>query len=152
MPKQIRSWGQQQGTNCKSKQCNEHAWPAACAKSPLSHTPNAFEVSSRPPTRYSKSCYMRYMMADWHCVHSSPPLISNSGNFRGFGGLWANSQGAPKGRQQKGETGPGTHIFADFCRFLARSVNQGILESQICAENRRKPQVSPICYLPLARS
>ena len=26
-------------------------------------------------------------------------------------------QGAPKGRQQKGETGPGTHIFADFCRF-----------------------------------
>ena len=24
------------------------------------------------------------------------------------------SQGAPKGRQQKGETGPGTHIFTDF--------------------------------------
>ena len=26
-----------------------------------------------------------------------------------------NTQGAPKGRQQKGETGPGTQIFADFC-------------------------------------
>ena len=60
-------------------------------------------------------------------------------------------QGAPKGRQQKGETGPRTHIFADFCRFSlisARSVDQGIWESQICrkpqifAGNRRKPQIS----------
>ena len=51
-------------------------------------------------------------------------------------------QGVPKGRQQKGETGPGTHIFADFHWFsaLSLSVNQGIRESQICAENRRKPQ------------
>ena len=49
-------------------------------------------------------------------------------------------QGAPEGRQQKGETGPGTHIFADFCRFslilgsLCKSRDLGV------AENRRKPQ------------
>ena len=72
-------------------------------------------------------------------------------------------QGAPKGRQQKGETGPGTHIFADFRWFSARSVNQGIWESQISqktAGNRRFSQetaanrrflqkpVSPICCFP----
>ena len=57
------------------------------------------------------------------------------------------NQGAPKGRQQKGETGTGTHIFADFRRFSlnvsarSESVNQGIWESQICAESRRKPQI-----------
>ena len=74
------------------------------------------------------------------------------------------SQGAPKGRQQKGDTGPGTHIFADFCRFslifgsLCKLRDLGV--AQICAENRRKPQifagnrrcwqkpVSPICCLP----
>ena len=51
-------------------------------------------------------------------------------------------------------------IFADFRWFSARSVNQGIWESQICAGNGRKPQifagnrrkpqkpVSPICCLP----
>ena len=35
-----------------------------------------------------------------------------------------------EGRQQKGETGPGTHIFADVCRFslIFGSVNQGIWE------------------------
>ena len=49
-------------------------------------------------------------------------------------------QGAPKGRQQKGETGPGTHIFADFCRFslifgsLCKSRDLGV------ADLRRKPQ------------
>ena len=59
-------------------------------------------------------------------------------------------QGA-RGRQQKGETGPGTHIFADFRRFSARSVNQRIWESQICAENRRFLQkaVSLLLGFPL---
>ena len=53
-------------------------------------------------------------------------------------------QGAPKGRQQKGETGPGTHIFADFCRFslifgsVCKSRDLGVTD---CAENRRKPQI-----------
>ena len=69
-------------------------------------------------------------------------------------------QGAPKGRQQKGETGPGTHIFADFCIFslifasLYKSRYLGVADSrrkpQETAENRRflqKP-VSPICCLP----
>ena len=57
-----------------------------------------------------------------------------------------------------------SQIFADFRWFSARSVNQGIWESQICAENRRKPQIFagnrrktadfcrnrflPICCLP----
>ena len=50
------------------------------------------------------------------------------------------NQGAPKGRQQKGETGPGTHILADFCRFslifgsLCKSRDWGV------ADLRRKPQ------------
>ena len=52
----------------------------------------------------------------------------------------APNQGAPKGRQQKGETGPRTHIFADFCRFslisgsLCKSRDLGV------ADLRRKPQ------------
>ena len=60
-------------------------------------------------------------------------------------------QGAPKGRQQKGETGPGTHIFADFCRFLlifgslCKSRDLGVADlrrkPQIFAGNRRKPQI-----------
>ena len=60
-------------------------------------------------------------------------------------------QGAPKGRQQKGETGPGMDIFADFCRFsvisgsLCKSRDLGVVENrrkpQICAGNRRKPQI-----------
>ena len=51
-----------------------------------------------------------------------------------------NFQGAPKGRQQKGETGPRTHFFADFCRFslifgsLCKSRDLGV------ADFRRKPQ------------
>ena len=50
------------------------------------------------------------------------------------------SQGALKGRQQKGETGPGTYIFVDFCRFslifgsLCKSRDLGV------ADLRRKPQ------------
>ena len=69
-------------------------------------------------------------------------------------------QGAPKGRQQKGETGPGTHIFADFCRFslifgsLCKARDLGVADlrrkPRIFAGNRRflqKP-VSPICCLP----
>ena len=58
-------------------------------------------------------------------------------------------QGAPKGRQQKGETGPGTNIFAD--RFslifgsLCKSRHLGVADSrrkpQIFAGNRRKPQI-----------
>ena len=54
--------------------------------------------------------------------------------------LNAKVQGAPKGRQQKGETGPGTHIFADFCRF-------SLIFGSLCksrdlggADLRRKPQ------------
>ena len=60
-------------------------------------------------------------------------------------------QGAPKGRQQKGETGPGTRIFADFCRFslifgsLCKSRDLGVADlrrkPQIFAGNRRKPQI-----------
>ena len=60
------------------------------------------------------------------------------------------SQGAPKGRQQKGETGPGTHIFADFCRFslifgsLCESRDLGVADlrrkPQETADFRRKPQ------------
>ena len=70
------------------------------------------------------------------------------------------AQGALKGRQQKGETGPGTHIFADFCRFslifgsLCKSRDLGVADlrrkPQIFAGNRRflqKP-ASPICCLP----
>ena len=34
-----------------------------------------------------------------------------------------------------------SQIFADFRWFSARSVNQGIGEAQICAENHRKPQI-----------
>ena len=78
----------------------------------------------------------------------------------------AQAQGAPKGRQQKGETGPGTHIFADFCRFslifgpLCKSRDLGVADlrrkPQETADFRRKPQktavflqkpVSPICCL-----
>ena len=61
-----------------------------------------------------------------------------------------NVQGAPKGRQQKGETGPGTHIFADFCRFslifgsLCKSRDLGVADlrrkPQETADFRRKPQ------------
>ena len=61
------------------------------------------------------------------------------------------NQGAPKGRQQKGETGPGTHIFADFCRLslifgsLCKSRDLGVADlrrkPQIFAGNRRKPQI-----------
>ena len=73
-------------------------------------------------------------------------------------------QGAPKGRQQKGETGPGTHIFADFCRFslifgsLCKSRDLGVADlrgkPQETADVRRKPQIfagnrrKPICCLP----
>ena len=75
-------------------------------------------------------------------------------------------QGVPKGRQQKGETGPGTHIFADFCRFsqifgsLCKSRDLGVADlrrkPQETADFRRKPQktadfcrnrFSPICCL-----
>ena len=60
-------------------------------------------------------------------------------------------QGAPKGRQQKGETEPRTHIFADFCRFslifgsLCKSRDLGVADfrrkPQIFAGNRRNPQI-----------
>ena len=60
------------------------------------------------------------------------------------------TQGAPKGRQQKGETGPGTHIFADCCRFslifgsLCKSRDLGVADlrrkPQETADFRRKPQ------------
>ena len=60
-------------------------------------------------------------------------------------------QGAPKGRQQKGETGPGTHIFADFRRFLlivgslCKSRDLGVADlrrkPQETADFRRKPQI-----------
>ena len=69
--------------------------------------------------------------------------------------LHIDSQGAPKGRQQKGETGPGTHIFADFCRF-------SLIFSSLCksrdleADFRRKPQIyADFCrnrFLPFAVS
>ena len=77
------------------------------------------------------------------------------------------NQGAPQGRQQKGETGPGTHIFADFCRFslifgsLCKSRDLGVADlrrkPQETADFRRKPQKTadfcrdrflPICCLP----
>ena len=60
------------------------------------------------------------------------------------------SQGALKGRQQKGETGPGTHLFADFCRFsliffsLCKSRDLGVADlrrkPEETADFRRKPQ------------
>ena len=60
-------------------------------------------------------------------------------------------QGAPKGRQQKGEIGSGTHIFADFCRFslifgsLCKSRDLGVADlrgkPQETADFRRKPQI-----------
>ena len=80
--------------------------------------------------------------------------------------LRALSQGAPKGRQQKGETGPGTHIFADFCRFslifgsLRKSRDLGVADlcrkPQETADFRRKPQkTADFCrnrFLPFAVS
>ena len=76
------------------------------------------------------------------------------------------SQGAPKGRQQKGETGPGTHIFADFCRSslifgsLCKSRDLGVADlrrkPQETADFRRKPQkTADFCrnrFLPFAVS
>ena len=75
-------------------------------------------------------------------------------------------QGAPKGRQQKGETGPGTHIFAAFCRFslifgsLCKSRDLGVADlrrkPQETADFRRKPQkTADFCrnrFLPFAVS
>ena len=66
------------------------------------------------------------------------------------GNFTAQYQGKPKGRQQKGETGPRTHIFADFCRFslifgsLCKSRDLGVADlrrkPQETADFRRKPQ------------
>ena len=83
----------------------------------------------------------------------------SQGNLKKF-------QGAPKGRQQKGETGPGTHIFADFCRFslifgsLCKSRDLGVADfrrkPQETADFRRKPQkTADFCrnrFLPFAVS
>ena len=97
------------------------------------------------------------------CVQKEPRLSPLTCFFLGG----TKNQGAPKGRQQKGETGPGTHIFADFCRFslifgslcklrdlgvagLRRKPQETAEFSQETAENLRflqKP-VSPICCLP----
>ena len=55
-----------------------------------------------------------------------------------------NHQGAPKGDSKGEKPDPErtfSQVFADFRWFSARSVNQGIWESQICAENRRKLQM-----------
>ena len=85
----------------------------------------------------------------------------------GYGVIWLLlRQGAPKGRQQKGETGPGTHIFADFCRFslifgsLCKSRDLGVADlrrkPQETADFRRKPQkTADFCrnrFLPFAVS
>ena len=84
-------------------------------------------------------------------VKSSPVAISNH-------------QGAPKGRQQKEETRPGTHIFEDFCRFslifgsLCKSRDLGVADlrrkPQETADFRRKPQkTADFCrnrFLPFA--
>ena len=79
------------------------------------------------------------------CLFGSPDAV-----FGEIGRARALSQGAPKGRQQKGETGPGTHIFADFCRFLlifgslSKSRDLGVADlrrkPQETADFRRKPQ------------
>ena len=75
-------------------------------------------------------------------------------------------QDAPKGRQQKGETGPGTQIFADFCRIslifgsLCKSRDLGVADlrrkPQETANFRRKPQkTADFCrnrFLPFAVS
>ena len=86
--------------------------------------------------------------------------------FPASGYLGTSNQGAPKGRQQKGETGPGTHIFADFCRFslifgsLFKSRDLGVADlrrkPQETADFRRKPQeTAEFCrnrFLPFAVS
>ena len=81
-----------------------------------------------------------------HPVPQLPPKIVYVYVFS-----FPHSRSAPKGRQQKGETGPGTHIFADFCRFslilgsLCKSRDLGVADfrrkPQIFAGNRRKPQI-----------
>ena len=70
-------------------------------------------------------------------THQTPVETLSESVGAGTTGIWGHREGA-KGRQQKGETGPGTHIFTDFRRFSARSVDQGIWESQMCAENHRE--------------
>ena len=104
-------------------------------------------VAARDPQRLHShrkgpSCFPAQILAVWIC--------------------W----GAPKGRQQKGETGPGTHIFADFCRFslifgsLCKSRDLGGADlhrkPQETADFRRKPQeTADSCrnrFLPFAVS
>ena len=74
----------------------------------------------------------------------NPPCASSEASDGVF-------QGAPKGRQQKGETGPGTRIFAVFCRFslifgsLCKSRDLGVADlrrkPKETADFRRKPQI-----------
>ena len=99
------------------------------------------------------------------CVSSC--LVSHYSAIGGFISCDAPfTQGAPKGRQQKGETGPGTHIFADFCRFslifgsLCKSRDLGVADlrrkPQETTDFRRKPQkTADFCrnrFLPFAVS
>ena len=100
---------------------------------------------------------------------TTSPAYGSCGDFSGCCGCHISArenQGAPKGRQPKGESGPGTHIFADFCRFslifglLCKSRDLGVADlrrkPQETADFRRKPQKpADFCrnrFLPFAVS
>ena len=121
--------------------------------------------------------YARKLWADFsYPTFFGEQFISTSGGLRwGFvnGLKWVQKQvfgcknsGRTKRETAKGETGPGTHIFTDFCRFslifgsLCKSRDLGVADlhrkPQETADFRRKPQkTADFCrnwFLPFAVS
>ena len=70
----------------------------------------------------------------WETLQRTP---CRSGGERGG----RKTQVVLNGRKSKGEIGPLSHIFADFCRLSTDSGNQRAQESQIYTENCSKPQI-----------
>ena len=87
---------------------------------------------SRPSITFAKDPFWDPCSSQTHCTPHMLRMLRPLAAFK-----TTQAQGAPKGRQQKGETGPETHIFADFCRF---SLIFGSLCNLGVADLRRKPQ------------